>query len=253
MDLWEVLILNAVLSALRFSLWHLNNQSIQQFGNTNWGLEQLIFSMLFFIFYTLWQLKRLLQNIFQIMEHVRPEFLLSGHIRLTPLPLTTNLYCVLGGNGFQQYRLCLHFLSFPHASSMALEGQCQLVRPSLWSRLIYLNYYGWIAMKLTFMVPKWFILVTLVIPWLLLCHHDTGISFCLANYRMCCHVVWYIRSCLPLRMNNNNFCVPLTFHLAPTSSQNFNVSNTLMFDYDQIPAKLLILPSAVFCVTRVGG
>ncbi len=45
-----------------------------------------------------------------------------------------------------------------------------------------------------------------------------------------------------LRMNCNNFGDPLTFHLAPSSRQNFNLSSALV--YDQIPVKLITFPSA---------
>lgn len=50
---------------------------------------------------------------------------------------------------------------------------------------------------------------------------------------------------VPLRMNINKFCDPLTFDLTPSSGQ--NLSNTLF--YDQILAKLIKFPfvSAVLC------
>ena len=44
-------------------------------------------------------------------------------------------------------------------------------------------------------------------------------------------------------MNCNNFGDPPTFHLAHSSGQNLNLSNTLV--YDQIPAKLMTFPSAL--------
>ncbi len=47
---------------------------------------------------------------------------------------------------------------------------------------------------------------------------------------------------VPLRMNCNHFDEPLTFHIAPSSGQNFNLSNTLV--YHQIPAKLMLLNRA---------
>ncbi len=47
---------------------------------------------------------------------------------------------------------------------------------------------------------------------------------------------------VPLRMNCKNFGDPLTFHLAPSSGQHVNVSNTLL--YDQTPAELQTFPSA---------
>ncbi len=47
----------------------------------------------------------------------------------------------------------------------------------------------------------------------------------------------------PLRMNFNDFGGPLNFHLVPSSSQNFNLSNTLV--YDEIPAKLMTLVNMV--------
>ncbi len=43
---------------------------------------------------------------------------------------------------------------------------------------------------------------------------------------------------VPLRIKCNKFGDPLTFNPAPSSNQNFNVSNTLV--YDHIPAELLI-------------
>ncbi len=39
---------------------------------------------------------------------------------------------------------------------------------------------------------------------------------------------------VPLRMNCMNFNGPLTFHLAPSSGQNFNLSNAFV-----LPAKLM--------------
>ncbi len=45
-----------------------------------------------------------------------------------------------------------------------------------------------------------------------------------------------------LRMNYNDLRDPLTFHMAPSSGQNLNSSNTLI--YDQIPVKLMTSPSA---------
>ncbi len=51
-----------------------------------------------------------------------------------------------------------------------------------------------------------------------------------------------------ISMNCNNFGDPLTFHVVPSSSQTFYVSNTLV--YDQISAELMTFPSAsaVLCV-----
>ncbi len=46
----------------------------------------------------------------------------------------------------------------------------------------------------------------------------------------------------PLRMNCNNFAHRLTFLLAPSSGQNFSLSNTLV--YDHIPEKVMTFPSA---------
>ncbi len=53
---------------------------------------------------------------------------------------------------------------------------------------------------------------------------------------------------VPVRMNCNHFSDPLTFHLVPSSGQNFDSSSSLI--YDQIPAKLMTFPSnsAVVCV-----
>ncbi len=49
-------------------------------------------------------------------------------------------------------------------------------------------------------------------------------------------------------MNCKLFGDLLTFHLAPSSGQHFDLSKTLV--YDQTPAKLMTFPSAstVFCV-----
>ncbi len=33
-----------------------------------------------------------------------------------------------------------------------------------------------------------------------------------------------------LRMNSNNFGAPVTFHVAPPSGQNVNLSNTLVYN-----------------------
>ncbi len=46
----------------------------------------------------------------------------------------------------------------------------------------------------------------------------------------------------PLWLNPHDFGDCLTFHLAPSSGQICNLFNTLVFD--QIPAKLMTLPSA---------
>ncbi len=45
----------------------------------------------------------------------------------------------------------------------------------------------------------------------------------------------------PLGMNCNNFSDPSTLHLAPSSGQNLNLSNTLV--YEQKSAKLITFPS----------
>ncbi len=48
----------------------------------------------------------------------------------------------------------------------------------------------------------------------------------------------------PQKMNTNDSGDHLTFHLAPLSGQNCNLSNTLL--YDQIPAKRMTSPSTCY-------
>ncbi len=45
-----------------------------------------------------------------------------------------------------------------------------------------------------------------------------------------------------LRMNCNKFGDPLTFHVAPSKGQLFRFCSSLV--YDQMPAKVMTLPSA---------
>ncbi len=70
-------------------------------------------------------------------------------------------------------------------------------------------------------------------------------------------VGWIVMKCgsdihVPLRMNCKNFVIPWS-HLAPSSGQHVNVSNTLV--YDQTPAELQTFPSApagLFSMLKTG-
>ena len=108
-----------------------------------------------------------------------------------------------------------HYI-FSHASNVSLwvsvDGSAcpsnTLVQ--IETSLQLLNGSPWYFMQ-TFVVPRWWILLNLVIPRRFhKFHHEFG-------------VFWFLVTCLNIADD------PLTFHLALTSVQNRNLSKTLVF------------------------
>lgn len=98
------------------------------------------------------------------------------------------------------------------------------------SRLTFLDEISWqplggfpLSLIQTLMVSRRWILMTLVTWWSFHLWCDIPRLEHLWHYFLYCHFH------APLRINCNNFGDCLTFHLAPSSGQNFNLSNTLWF------------------------